>query len=110
MNKRIIALLAFIAVFGLALFAIAQTTNVPNERSCCSKDSCPMKKKDTSGKASASCCDNCDCCKDGKCSGDSCPMKKHAGETKTTSVSESGESKNCCEDCDCCKGKHDPQV
>ena len=67
MKNRIIALLAIIAVFGLALFAYAQSTSVNSERSsCCSKDSCPMKKKDASGKVVASCCDNCDCCKDGK--------------------------------------------
>src|SRR5688500_17545959 len=111
MKNRIIALLAIIAVFGLALFAYAQSTSVNSERSsCCSKDSCPMKKKDASGKVAASCCDNCDCCKDGKCTGDSCPMKKKDGEAKVNSVSASEEGKNCCDNCACCKGKHDHNV
>ena len=107
MKKRIITLFAIIAVFGLAVAAVAyaQTTTADSGRSsCCTKDSCPMKKKDTSAKETTSCCDDCDCCKDGKCTGDSCPMKKR-GEAKATTVSttESGKS-----NCDCCKGKHEP--
>ena len=107
MKKRIIALFAIVAVFGLALFAYAQNTRVHSDRSCCTKDSCPIKKKDASGKKSTSCCDDCDCCKDGKCTGDSCPMKKKDGEVKATSVSTSEKGKNCCDNCDRCKGKHD---
>ena len=71
MKKRIIALFAIVAVFGLALFAYAQNTSVHSDRSCCTKDSCPMKKKDGEVKATSvstsekgkNCCDNCDCCK-----------------------------------------------
>src|SRR5688572_6022303 len=108
MKNRIIALLAIIAVFGLALFAYAQTASVNSAgSSCCSKDWCPMKKKDAGGKENASCCDKCDCCKEGKCTGDSCPMKKKDGEARATSGSASDEGKNCCDNCACCKGKHD---
>ena len=101
MKKRIIALLAIIAVFGLALFAYAQTTSVNSERSCCTKDSCPMKKKDAPGNEAAS---SCDCCKD-KCTGDSCPMKKKADKAQTSRVSFSSDnvaatSDGCC--CSCC--------
>ena len=94
-----------IAVFGLALYAYAQTTSIDSGRSCCTKDSCPMKKKDASGKDAASCCDNCDCCKDGKCTGDSCPMKKKSDKAQMSTVSLSGDktaatADGCC--CSCC--------
>jgi len=127
MKKKIVALLAIVAVFGLAIaaYAYAQTTAVTAVKATCCKDhsSCPMKgKHEGSEHAGKSCCgDSCpmkkgeaaasmvsvrdaasDCC---DCCGDSCPMKK--GETTATKVSTSDNGKDCCSDCDCCKGKHD---
>ena len=121
MKKRIIASLAIIALFGLAIAAYAYTQNTTvatTATSCCKKDgdSCPMKGKghdDKSGHAEMSCCkkhgddhakggdhskaEGHECC---GCCGDSCPMKKKDG---TTAVSTDG--KSCCDDCACCKGK-----
>ncbi len=103
MKKRIIALFAIIAIFGLALFAYAQTTSVDSGRSCCTKDSCPMKQKSASDKEAASCC--CDCCKDSKGTGDSCPMKKKGTPSQVTKVNVSNDkmaatAAGCC--CTCC--------
>lgn len=117
MKKKIIALFALVALFGLAIATYAYTTaSSTTSTSCCCKkdgDSCPMKGKghdDKDGHAKMSCCKkhdsdhakteghSCDCC------GDSCPMKKKEGNTATS------DSKSCCDDCDCCKGKHEPKV
>ena len=120
MKRRIIGVLAIVALLSLAVAAYAYTngssTKTVVAASCCKKDSdsCPMKGKaghdvKEGEHAKASCCDkhraghhataegqhNCDCC------GDSCPMKK--GETATAASATDG--KNCCDDCDCCKGE-----
>ncbi len=108
MKKRLIALFAIIAVFGLAIAAVAyaQTTGGDSARSsCCTKDSCPMKKKNASDTKTDSCCDNCDCCKDGKCTGDSCPMKKKGTASQVTKVNVANDkmaatADGCC--CSCC--------
>ncbi|MBK9154865.1 MAG: hypothetical protein IPM25_11730 [Chloracidobacterium sp.] len=126
MKKKLVAVFAIVAVFGLAIaaYAYTQTTfNTTASASCC-KDNCPMKNKDAehgkdhaNGEAHKCCGDSCpmkgehgktgDHSKmDGhNCCGDSCPMKKKDGETMTTAVSASDEGKNCCDSCDCCKGK-----
>ena len=120
MKKRIIASLAIIAIFGLAIAAYAYTQNssvVTNAASCCKKDgdSCPMKGKghdEKRGHGEMSCCrkhgddhakggdhskaEGHSCCG----SGDSCPMKKKEG-----AESASTDGKSCCDDCACCKGK-----
>ncbi len=106
---------------GVAAFAYTNTANTKiAAASCCPKgdsdscpmkmhsdtktamnhDSCPMKMKDSSGTATASCCDNCDCCK-----GDSCPMKNKDAAAKKTNES-GGDAKSC--DCSCCN--HDKKT
>jgi hypothetical protein len=124
MKKKIIALAAIFAVFGLAVaaYAYTQTTSSQTAKaSCCKKgDSCPMKAKTGHAKTGEHDKDSCPmktqtassistdehgCCCD--CCGDSCPMKKKNGEAKATAVSHSEEGKDCCDDCDCCKGKHE---
>ena len=129
MKKKIIAIFAIVAVFGLAIAAYAYTkTNVKvaASASCC-KDSCPMKNKDgnhaehgkdhAKGEGHNCCGDSCpmkgEHGKSGdhakmeghNCCGDSCPMKKKDGEAKATAVSASEDGKSCCDNCDCCKGK-----
>lgn len=116
MKKRIIASLAILAVFGLAIATYAYnqaSSTTAAKASCCkSGDSCPMKAKMghamAGEKAGESCPmkaqtasmtavgehNSCDCC------GDSCPMKKGEG---TAAVATEG--KDCCDNCDCCKGK-----
>lgn len=105
MKKRIIASLAILAVLGLAVAAYAynQTSSIATAKvSCCKdKDSCPMKKKDASGKETAS---SCDCCKD-NCAGDSCPMKKKGETAHMSKIGMSGNvtaatGDGCC--CACC--------
>jgi hypothetical protein len=120
MKRKIVAMLAIVAVFGLAIAAYAYTTSNTGaaKASCCSKsDSCPMKAKghehqsahgsescpmkngagDTAAADGHSCCD---------CCGDSCPMTK-SGEAKAgAAFSEAGaasseEGKSCCDNCDC---------
>ena len=53
MKKRIVALCAIVAVFGLAIAAYAYTaSDTTAKASCCSKsDSCPMKAKTAAGLA-----------------------------------------------------------
>ena len=125
MKKRIIASLAIIALFGLAIAAYAYTqtsTVATTTSSCCKKDgaSCPMKGKghdDKGEHGKMSCCKkhgddhakggdhskaeghSCDCC------GDSCPMKKKDGVTAASS-----DGKSCCDDCECCKAKTEKPV
>lgn len=120
MKKGIIASLAIIALFGLAIaaYAYTRTTATATTAACCCKkegDSCPMKSKghdDKAGEHKMSCCKKhgddhakggdhakgeghaCDCC------GDSCPMKKKDGATGVSS-----DAKSCCDDCACCKDK-----
>ena len=63
MKKQTILAIAALLVFGVgnATFAYVNTTGTSISCACCKGDSCPMKKKDASGKA-VSCCDDCDCC------------------------------------------------
>lgn len=117
MKKRSLLAIAALLVFGLGAGTLAfqQTNNIASTAMsccCCSGDSCPMKKKDASGKETASCCDNCSCCKgENSCSGDSCPMKKKgdsADKAKDKPATAGPEMKNvtyvqgegCC--CSCC--------
>jgi hypothetical protein len=80
MKKKIYILTAAVMIFGLAIAVYAfNSTLVRSDKaatSCCSGDSCPMKKKNADAGEKMSCCDKCDCCKDGKCK-----MKKE-GEAK----------------------------
>ena len=83
MKKKMLLAIAAVMVFGLSIAAFAFTTTTLSSatavsRCCCTGDSCPMKKKDASGKETASCCDGCDCC-----TGDSCPMRKSDHTTMT---------------------------
>ncbi len=111
--------MVIVAVFGLAIAALAYTqgtTKPTTAASCCKKDgdSCPMKGKDHDDKgehAKMSCCKkhgddhakgdghSCDCC------GDSCPMKKKDGAAAVSS-----DEKSCCDDCACCKGTTEKAV
>lgn len=104
MKKKIVALMAIVAVFGLAIAAYAYTQTTTNDNqanaSCCKKsDSCPMKNHgaEHAKKEGRSCCD---------CCGDSCPMKKE-GSAAVVTASTSDDKKDCCDSCDCCKGKHE---
>jgi hypothetical protein len=134
MKKKILAMFAIVAVFGLAIAAYAYTkTNVTTTTSAsCCKDSCPMKNKDgnhaehgkdhAKGEGHNCCGESCPmkgehgksadhAKKEGhNCCGDSCPMKKKDGEAKTTAVSASEEGKSYCDNCDCCKGKEKPKT
>jgi hypothetical protein len=130
MKNKIFALLAIMAVLGLAIatYAYNRTSNTTLAKvSCCKNaDSCPMKSKDgehgkdhAKGKGHDCCGDSCPMKKDGgdhakmeghNCCGDSCPMKKKDSEAKGTAVSVSENGKNCCENCDCCKGKAKPET
>ena len=127
-KKILLALTAIMALsIGVAAFAYTNASNTKiAAASCCPKgdsdscpmkmnsdtktamnhDSCPMKMKDSSGTATASCCDNCDSCK-----GDSCPMKKkNASATNIhgtlTPASTKADGKSC--DCSCCN--HDKKT
>ena len=126
MKKRILAIFAIIAVFGLAIAAYAYTqtiTRTTASASCC-KDSCPMKNKDgqhgkdhAKGEGHNCCGDSCpmkgEHGKSGdhakgeghNCCGDSCPMKKKEGNATVTAVSSTEDGKGCCDNCECCKGK-----
>lgn len=101
MKKKLILSLAAILVLGLGAvaFAFNYSGSVASAAACCccSGDSCPMKKKDGAGKETKSCCDDRDCCKDGKCTGDSCPLKK---KDNSANESEKSEGKDC--RCPCC--------
>ena len=124
MKKRIIASLAILAVFALAIvtYAYNQTNTESAKASCCKKsDSCPMKAKmshEKTGEHAGKSCPMktqtasmtaagehscCDCC------GDSCPMKKDGG-AKAAAASATEEGKDCCDNCDCCKGKDETAV
>ena len=102
MKQKLLLAVSVLMLFALAVTAFAYSrtsTGLAAAASCCccSGDSCPLKKKDASGKETASCCDDCDCRKDGKCTGDSCPMKKK-GESATKTAD--SDAKSCC--CPCC--------
>ena len=105
MKRKYVSALAVSALLGLSIvsFANAQASNsLSSWMSCCGSDSCPMKKKDANGKE-VSCCDNCDCCKDGKCTGDSCPMKKKDGShTMDASHHENMSADHAGCSCSCC--------
>jgi hypothetical protein len=127
MRKRILAIFALVAMFGLAIAAYAYTqtsVNTTAAAACCCKDSCPMKGKDGNHADHAK-AEGHNCCGDscpmkgehGKsgehqagmeghnCCGDSCPMKKKDGEAKGTAVSATDDGKSCCDNCPCCKDK-----
>jgi hypothetical protein len=103
MKKKIYILTAAVMIFGLAIAVYAfKSTVVDTEKSsvsCCSGDSCPMKKKKADTGEKVSCCDTCDCCKDGKCK-----MKKD-GEAKA-SHSEAGHKMADGESCPMMKDGH----
>src|SRR5262245_59469950 len=103
MKRKLMFAVAVIALFAFSIAAYAYTTSVSTAASCCCKgDSCPMKTKDANGKE-VSCCDNCDCCKDGKCTGDSCPMKKKDGShTMDASHHENMSADHSGCNCSCC--------
>jgi hypothetical protein len=111
--KRLILAISVLLVLGLAAAAIAYNRSAVAETamscSCCSGDSCPMKKDG----ATASCCDD-GCCKDGSCamkkdgavSADmpaDCPMMKKGDGSHATMTAEEHQGKSCC--CACCKAK-----
>jgi hypothetical protein len=100
MKRQTILAIAALLVFGLgnATFAYTQTTGTAVSCTCCKGDSCPMKKKDASGKETASCCDDCDCCK-----GDSKATAKTVSYYfKGVAHYKSSKSK-----CKCCDAKKD---
>ena len=126
MKKKIIAIFAIVAVFGLAIaaYAYTQTTTRTTASASCCKDSCPMKNKGGDHGKDHAKGEGHDCCGDscpmkgehGKsgdhskmeghnCCGDSCPMKKKDGTATATAVSATEGGKSCCDNCDCCKGK-----
>jgi hypothetical protein len=138
MKTKFVALLAIVAVLGLAVAAYAlntssATTTAKDENaSCCKKDgACPMKDKmkhgeghdkaehHASGEKHSCCGDSCPMkAKDAsgnaaahncECCGDRCPMKKKE-DADATAVSTVAAEKNCCDDCECCKGKKDTAV
>ena len=107
MKGRFILAFAVVTLFALSLAGFAYSGSVfPSvvaACSCCSGDSCPMKKKDSEKTVKKSCCVDCACCKDGECSGDSCPMKKKgesAQDAEHTGMQNNDEQKIC--DCSCC--------
>jgi len=69
-----------------------------------------MKKKDANGKETASCCDDCDCCKDGKCTGD-CDCCKGKSDAKMQTVAYVSEGTSATtptkKSCNCCKAHKD---
>src|SRR5687768_16558676 len=132
MKKKILAVCALVALFGLGIAAYAYTLTAADTRvdrpSCCAKsdscpmnahkadgakthESCPMKApKADAGKAHESCpmkAHITDTAKaDGhnccECFGDSCPMKKSGEATATASAAAAAVAKTDC-CCDCCK-------
>lgn len=101
MKKKLVAVFAIVAVFGLAIaaYAYTQTTfNTTASASCC-KDNCPMKNKGAEHGKDHAKGEAHECC------GDSCPIKKKEGRATTMAVSASEEGKDCCDNCDCCMGK-----
>ena len=105
MKKRILLAISVLLVLGLAIAAFAYNQSSGSlfakaACSCCTGDSCPMKKDSAAAGQTASCCDSDDCCC--KKGGDSCPMKMH-GE-HTAMHDDSGAAKAGC-DCSCCKDK-----
>lgn len=125
MKKKILLTVSCVFALGIGVAAFAyssKATDTSSAMSCCPKgpDSCPMKTKsgaqnatshdlcqmktkDSSDKETASCCDNCDCCK-----GDSCPMKHKTDASQTQIVDVADKqadttAASCC--CPCCGGK-----
>ncbi len=104
MKKKTILSIVALMLFAFSNAALAITPTKHTSASCCAKDSCPMKGKNSKD----SCCD-ADCCKDGKCTmdcckdKDSCPMKKTESSQETSSV-DTSKVKTVAKDGDCCNG------
>lgn len=104
--KFTISVITLIMTLGIAAFAYSYGGNLccgkdtkPISCARCNGDSCPMKKKDTTEKKAASCCDKCDCCK-----GDSCPMKKKDAPKPPAGESHKG-GEHADHACACCVAK-----
>ena len=99
MKNKVFALLAILAVFGLAIatYAYNRTSNTTLAKASCCKnaDSCPMKNKDGEHGKDHAKGEGHNCC------GDSCPMKK-GGKAQMTKASISSDVTAATGDGCCC--------